>query len=166
MSDRWWYGQQWYGWRNSWSNSEWWKSSDSWSNEQLPSPKKSVTFQIEPVRRHFWVEDIDAKELRKSVPFATDVEYPPKKAIWVSIFRKTALACFQKTNESFLTRAQLTSIQDSSQSEFLETMLERERRVFSVPWCTKKRRVITWDYHAQTCQEVEEVWNEPIQNYY
>ena len=175
MSERWWCGKQWYGMRNyhessNWSQSEWWWKSP-WSNDPSSSlpyqkSKKSVTFQIEPVH-HSWVEeDMVEEELRKSVKVSNDVEIPPRRGIFVAIFRKTLLASIRKTNECFLTRAQLTSIRDSTQSEFLEAMLERERKVLSVPWCTKKRRVITWDYQAQTCQEVEEVWNEPIQNYY
>ena len=154
---------------STWHQSGWWNRSWSrqWSSNysSWEKPKKSVTFNLEPTQ-HIWFEDMADTELRKSVSFDTSVEAPPRKYIFVAIFRRTLLSCIRKVDQCFLNRAQSQSIIDSTNSEFVEEMVERERRILQGPWCSKKRRVITWDHEAQTCQEVDEIWNETIPNYY
>ena len=65
-----------YVWRNKW-----------WGRWEQPN--KHVRFNLQPTY-HRWVEeDMAATQLRKSVSFDTSVEAPPRKQIYVAIFRRT-----------------------------------------------------------------------------
>lgn len=145
------YGSSWPSWRYSW-----------WGQ-----PTKNVRFNLQPTY-HRWVEeDMEDTELRKCVSFDTSVEAPPRKQIFVAIFRRTLLSTIRSVpDQCFLNRVQSQSIHDSTYSEYVQEMVQRERRIFQGPWCSKKRKVISWNPETQSCEEADEIWNETIPNYF
>ena len=124
-----------------------------------PKERKYVTFNFR-VMWHVWHEvDNEEQQLRVSVPISL-VEQPPRRAIYVSIFRGVMLQHLKNMDVYFLDETHSLIVRDRVLPSFMNAMLDRERAIFGRPWLTKRRMVLTWDGPNNECKEIFEVWNE------